>query len=81
MITDIYYKMISDAGMRSVLQSSDYGEELGLWQEASDRERELSRYRSGSAPPTVEGSLSAVGGLFGGGSGAGTTDFVGVPEE
>ncbi|CAO2825020.1 unnamed protein product [Amaranthus hypochondriacus] len=32
---------------------------------ADDRERELNIYRSGSAPPTVEGSLSAVGGLFG----------------
>ncbi|KAK4790632.1 hypothetical protein SAY86_017936 [Trapa natans] len=31
-----------------------------------DHDRELSIYRSGSAPPTVEGSLSAVGGLFGG---------------
>ncbi|KAG5566945.1 hypothetical protein RHGRI_002485 [Rhododendron griersonianum] len=29
-----------------------------------DREKELNLYRSGSAPPTVEGSLSAVGGLF-----------------
>lgn len=29
-----------------------------------DRERELNIYRSGSAPPTVEGSLSAVGSLF-----------------
>ncbi|GMI86260.1 pumilio 4 [Hibiscus trionum] len=28
------------------------------------RERDLNRYRSGSAPPTVEGSLSAVGSLF-----------------
>ncbi|KGN47133.1 pumilio homolog 1 [Cucumis sativus] len=35
-------------------------------QEADDRERELNLYRSGSAPPTVEGSLSAVGGLVGG---------------
>ncbi|XP_023532147.1 pumilio homolog 2-like [Cucurbita pepo subsp. pepo] len=35
-------------------------------QETDDRERELNLYRSGSAPPTVEGSLSAVGGLFGG---------------
>ncbi|XP_022860558.1 pumilio homolog 2-like [Olea europaea var. sylvestris] len=33
-------------------------------QEAIDREKELNLYRSGSAPPTVEGSLSAVGGLF-----------------
>lgn len=30
-----------------------------------DRERDLNIYRSGSAPPTVEGSLSAVGSLFG----------------
>ncbi|XP_015581937.1 pumilio homolog 4 [Ricinus communis] len=29
-----------------------------------DRERDLNIYRSGSAPPTVEGSLSAVGSLF-----------------
>lgn len=36
-------------------------------QEASDWEGELNIYRSGSAPPTVEGSLTAVGGLFGGG--------------
>lgn len=40
-------------------------------QEANDRERELNIFRSGSAPPTVEGSLSAVGGLFGGGGGGG----------
>ncbi|KAK7341667.1 hypothetical protein VNO80_24604 [Phaseolus coccineus] len=40
-------------------------------QEADDRERELNIFRSGSAPPTVEGSLSAVGGLFGGGAVAG----------
>ncbi|XP_024974256.1 pumilio homolog 1-like isoform X2 [Cynara cardunculus var. scolymus] len=32
--------------------------------EADDHEKELNMYRSGSAPPTVEGSLSAVGGLF-----------------
>ncbi|GMI81766.1 pumilio 2 [Hibiscus trionum] len=37
-------------------------------QDADDLERELNLYRSGSAPPTVEGSLSAVGGLFGGGA-------------
>ncbi|KAJ8511452.1 hypothetical protein OPV22_001886 [Ensete ventricosum] len=34
-------------------------------QEARDRERELHIFRSGSAPPTVEGSFTAVGGLFG----------------
>lgn len=39
-------------------------------QEADEHERELNLYRSGSAPPTVEGSLSAVGGLFGGAGGA-----------
>lgn len=39
-------------------------------QEADDRERELNLYRSGSAPPTVEGSLNAVGGLFGAISGS-----------
>ncbi|EPS67370.1 hypothetical protein M569_07404, partial [Genlisea aurea] len=33
-------------------------------QEADDRERELNLCRSGSAPPTVEGSLSAIGGFF-----------------
>ncbi|KAJ0963620.1 hypothetical protein J5N97_028742 [Dioscorea zingiberensis] len=32
---------------------------------ALDRERELNPYRSGSAPPTVEGSRRAVGSLFG----------------
>ncbi|CAK9150462.1 unnamed protein product [Ilex paraguariensis] len=31
----------------------------------NERERDLNIYRSGSAPPTVEGSLSAVGSLFG----------------
>ncbi|XP_021897852.1 LOW QUALITY PROTEIN: pumilio homolog 4-like [Carica papaya] len=33
-------------------------------QQILGRERDLSMYRSGSAPPTVEGSLSAVGSLF-----------------
>lgn len=72
-----------------------YGEELekeiGLLlreqrrQEADDHEHELNLYRSGSAPPTVEGSLSAVGGLFGGGSvpgfggGAAATSFPDFP--
>lgn len=48
--------------------------------EADDRERELNIFRSGSAPPTVEGSLSAVGGLFGGGVGGNSVfpDFSGV---
>ncbi|RVW49304.1 Pumilio-like 1 [Vitis vinifera] len=64
--------MMSDIGMRSMPGNAEYSEDLGLLireqrrQEvaASDREKELSIYRSGSAPPTVEGSLSAVGGLF-----------------
>lgn len=60
----------------------EFDNEIGLLlreqrrQEADDREKELNLYRSGSAPPTVEGSLNAVGGLFnhgvvGGGTGAG----------
>ncbi|GMH12737.1 hypothetical protein Nepgr_014578 [Nepenthes gracilis] len=49
----------------------DLEKEIGLLvreqrrRDADERERELNLYRSGSAPPTVEGSLSAVGGLFG----------------
>ncbi|KAI8539989.1 hypothetical protein RHMOL_Rhmol09G0225700 [Rhododendron molle] len=43
------------------MRSIDYGEELSV-------------YRSGSAPPTVEGSLSAVGGLFGGHGGGFTEE-------
>ncbi|XP_024021576.1 pumilio homolog 2 isoform X2 [Morus notabilis] len=71
MITDSYSKMISEISMRSMLKNADYGEDLGMLireqrrqQESSEREKEVSLYRSGSAPPTVEGSLSAVGGLF-----------------
>lgn len=62
----------------------EFEQEIGLLlreqrrQEADDLEKELNLYRSGSAPPTVEGSLSAVGGLFnhegsaGGGAGVGS---------
>nr|GMD59055.1 pumilio homolog 1-like [Ipomoea batatas] len=66
--------MMSDMGM--LASGSDFGEELELLlreqqrrqlEEANDLERELSIYRSGSAPPTVEGSLSAFGRLLGGG--------------
>jgi pumilio RNA-binding family len=64
--------MAPDVSVRSVHQNTDFGEDLGVLireqrrqqEELSDREKELSMYRSGSAPPTVEGSLSAVGGLF-----------------
>ncbi|KAI7757765.1 hypothetical protein M8C21_008993 [Ambrosia artemisiifolia] len=48
MMTDSYSKMMSDIGMRS----------------SSDHEFEINMYRSGSAPPTVEGSFNA---LFDGG--------------
>lgn len=73
--------MLSDMGMRTVIGSGgggdgfsgdDAGKDLGMLlreqrrQEACDRERELNLYRSGSAPPTVEGSITAVGRLLGG---------------
>ncbi|CAJ1970918.1 unnamed protein product [Sphenostylis stenocarpa] len=59
MVSDSYNKMMSDVAIRSMLKNGEYGEDLGVL-----RERELARLRSGSAPPTVEGSLTAVGGLF-----------------
>ncbi|KAL5973387.1 hypothetical protein ACLOJK_030037 [Asimina triloba] len=74
------FEMLSEMGTSRMLGSDDgtfsedLGKELELLlqeqrrQEASDRE-ELNLYRSGSAPPTVEGSLAAVGSLFGHGSG------------
>lgn len=76
--------MLSELGRRPMIGANDgsFGDdlekEIGLLlreqrrQEADDRERELNLYRSGSAPPTVEGSLSAVGGLLGGGGGGGS---------
>ncbi|KAK2968527.1 hypothetical protein RJ640_009372, partial [Escallonia rubra] len=75
MITDSYSKMVSDYGMQ-------YGEELGLLLRERRRQEAAASdmYRSGSAPPTVEGSLSAVGGLFNGGGGGGG-DFGGMTEE
>ncbi|KAG9147006.1 hypothetical protein Leryth_005262 [Lithospermum erythrorhizon] len=69
--------MISELGRRPMIGTNEnsFGDELekeiGLLlrehrrQDVDDREKELNIYRSGSAPPTVEGSLSAVGGLFG----------------
>eukprot|EP01018_Ginkgo_biloba_P012627 Gb_30039 [translate_table: standard] len=53
-----------------------FAKELGMLlreqtiRETSERERELHLYRSGSAPPSVEGSLAAVGGLFQSGLGS-----------
>ncbi|KAH8499162.1 hypothetical protein H0E87_017903 [Populus deltoides] len=81
--------MLSELGRRPMIGANDgsFGDdlekELGLLlreqrrQEADDREKELNLYRSGSAPPTVEGSLNAVGGLFGGvgHGGASFSDF------
>lgn len=61
MVSDSYGNMMSDVAIRSMLKNPQYGEELEV---LIERERELSRLRSGSAPPTVEGSLTAVGGLF-----------------
>lgn len=73
--------MLSDMGRRPVIGGGNEGsfgdefeKEIGMLlrdqrrHEVDDHEPELNMYRSGSAPPTVEGSLSAVGGLFGGGS-------------
>lgn len=61
--------MISEMGARSVLSrgsSNNYNEELDRLlrgraneQEVSDRDRELSLLRSGSAPPTIQGSLNS----------------------
>ncbi|WOL14049.1 hypothetical protein Cni_G22829 [Canna indica] len=86
MVTETPRTMLSDMGVRSVTGGSgdgysgeDFENDLGLLlkeqrsQEARDRERELNIYRSGSAPPTVEGSLNSVGGVFGG-----MQDFLGT---
>uniref|UniRef100_A0A5B6ZSF5 PUM-HD domain-containing protein n=2 Tax=Davidia involucrata TaxID=16924 RepID=A0A5B6ZSF5_DAVIN len=81
--------MLSELGRRPMLGGNEgsFGDELekeiGLLlreqrrQETDDLEKELNLYRSGSAPPTVEGSLSAVGGLFnhGGGGGGAISEF------
>lgn len=55
--------------MRTMVGSGGGGDGFG----GEDDERELKLCRSGSAPPTVEGSLAAVGGFFGGGGGSGFT--------
>ncbi|PIM98810.1 hypothetical protein CDL12_28705 [Handroanthus impetiginosus] len=69
MITDSYRSVLGGGS------SNEYNEELGRLlrdrasdQDVSDRERELSRLRSGSAPPIVQGSLDAA---FLGGAGEG----------
>ncbi|XVE69222.1 hypothetical protein DITRI_Ditri09bG0134900 [Diplodiscus trichospermus] len=62
--------------MMSMLKNPDFDEDLGkLIRDqktqdgttnsiTSDLEKELNIYRSGSAPPTVEGSLNSIGGLL-----------------
>ncbi|KAJ8503721.1 hypothetical protein OPV22_004607 [Ensete ventricosum] len=84
---EIPVMVLPGMGVRSVIGSGGDGiggedlEELGMLlreqrrQEAIDRDRELNLFRSGSAPPTVEGSLSAVGGLFGLEVGAGVPNM------
>ncbi|KZV47072.1 pumilio2-like [Dorcoceras hygrometricum] len=81
--------MLSELGRRPRIGNNEgpFGDELekeiGLLlreqrrHEAGDHEKELNLYRSGSAPPTVEGSLSAVGGLLnrGGVAGSGLGEF------
>ncbi|KAM2056859.1 hypothetical protein FF2_029109 [Malus domestica] len=92
--------MLSELGRRPMLGGNEgsfgdeFEKEIGMLlreqrrQDADDRESELNIYRSGSAPPTVEGSLNAVGGLFagggrgggggGGGAGAAFSEFPGA---
>ncbi|GAB4827488.1 hypothetical protein Ancab_034372 [Ancistrocladus abbreviatus] len=63
--------MASDIGVRSIDFGEELGKDLGLSLKEQRRHEATGResggidiFRSGSAPPTVEGSLSAVGGLF-----------------
>ncbi|XP_008222212.1 PREDICTED: pumilio homolog 1 [Prunus mume] len=84
--------MLSEIGRRPMLAGNEgsfgdeFEKEIGMLlreqrrQEVDDRESELNIFRSGSAPPTVEGSLNAVGGLFAaGGSGGGASAFSDFP--
>ncbi|CAL9105083.1 unnamed protein product, partial [Musa textilis] len=45
------------------------------WQKGGDRERKFSIFRNGSAPPTVEASLTAMRGIFGREVASGISDF------
>ncbi|CAH8322120.1 unnamed protein product [Eruca vesicaria subsp. sativa] len=77
--------MIPNLGRRTMVRGDqdssfgdDYEKEIGVllgeqqrWQqEADELGRELNLYISSSAPPTVDGSFSAAGGLFSGEGGA-----------
>ncbi|CAH2060172.1 unnamed protein product [Thlaspi arvense] len=85
--------MIPELGRRPMVRGNedssfgdDYQREIGALlgeqqrrqDETDEIERELNLYRSGSAPPTVDGSGSAAGGLFSGGGGAPFLEFGGV---
>ncbi|ESQ51415.1 hypothetical protein EUTSA_v10016184mg [Eutrema salsugineum] len=85
--------MIPELGRRPMLRANedssfgdDYEKEIGVLlgeqqrrqEEADELERELNLYRSGSAPPTVDGSVSAAGGLFTGGGRAPFMEFAGA---
>ncbi|XP_078428290.1 pumilio homolog 1-like [Wolffia australiana] len=68
-------RMLSDMGMRTVIASGgggdgfngdESGKDLGIFLREQRRQEACDLYRSGSAPPTVEGSINAVGRLFGG---------------
>ncbi|OAY69072.1 Pumilio, partial [Ananas comosus] len=61
MATESPVSMVSEIGARSMVGSGG-GEGFA----GEDLEAELTMYRSGSAPPTVEGSLTAVGGVSSG---------------
>nr|CAD1817649.1 unnamed protein product [Ananas comosus var. bracteatus] len=61
MATESPVSMVSEIGARSMVGSGG-GEGFA----GEDLEAELTMYRSGSAPPTVEGSLTAVGGASSG---------------
>ncbi|KAL5082539.1 hypothetical protein RYX36_010960 [Vicia faba] len=82
--------MLSELGRRPVIGGGNEGsfgdefeKEIGMLlrdqrrHEVDDHEHEVNLYRSGSAPPTVDGSLNAVGGLFGSG---GLTGAAGISE-
>ncbi|KAF8403099.1 hypothetical protein HHK36_011193 [Tetracentron sinense] len=80
MITESPFNNLSDVGILPNIGNGmrgsngnledSLGEELDLMlrdqrnRDFVDGERDLNIYRSGSAPPTVEGSLNAVGSLF-----------------
>ncbi|KAL2557512.1 Pumilio-like protein 1 [Forsythia ovata] len=85
--------MLSEFDRRPMLGNSEnsFGDELEKeigfllreqrHQDADDREMELNMYRSGSAPPTVEGSLKAIGGLYiHGDVGGGSSSVMAFPE-